>query len=505
MDPLSQSRRNIDKEYGTINRILNQRAGIRRMIERTEKVLEAEGEQYRAYADYVKKVRTEVVDNLAEVVEEAVKNFAAKGFTVHGPADSDEACAIVDEVMAGERFAVKGKSKVTKEIGLTRYLEGKGATVIETDVGDRALQLFAKYHQQMGLAPEKPRHASGPGIGLNRHDFAKVVEKAYDTSFEGLSDDEVVEKEVRLIKEEVINAYENANVGIVGANALSAEGYAVLMHNEGNIGRAALVAKRTGEPSKLIIVTSVEKILPTIEDCITKTRVEAIYATGATPSFIDIVGGPSKTADIERILFKGVSGPSQVHLVLVDNGRLKVSKSRYRQVLTCVSCGRCIFHCPSYDKVGPALGYKGYPGGIGSLYCGLYNSPDEAAENGLFLCTTCGRCEVDCPMSIPTNELIVTMRSEVGFLDDVEFLSGIKASLGQFGNVYSRENSFVKELAADPRVNPKSQRLLYVGCSIAFKYGRTAKAALNLLDKIGLDVQVTADEACCGEPARTHL
>ncbi|MFH1721027.1 MAG: heterodisulfide reductase-related iron-sulfur binding cluster [Candidatus Altiarchaeota archaeon] len=499
--PFEKNIDNVRAEFRTANRLKNMKNGFDRMEERTAKTFEERGEQLRSDAEYIKKVRMEILANLEKNLKETVEAFKAKGFFVHGPYDAEGANKKVAELFEGEKFAVKGKSKVTKEIGLSKYLEGKGFEVVETDIGDRALQHFERFHEEMGLPPEKPRHASGPAIGMNRYDFAKVVAKAYDESFEGLTPDEVAAKEIRLLRQDVIRAYEKANIGITGANVLTRDGYAVIMHNEGNLGRVSMLAKSTGEKSKHIIITSIEKILPSLDDAIRKIRVESIYATGSDPSFLQIVGGPSKTADIERILFKGVSGPTEVHLVLVDNGRMAVAKDEeFRELLACVSCGRCVFHCPTYRSTGPAFGFKGYPGGIGVMQACLYpGDPEAAVENGLYLCTTCKDCALECPMDISAAEIIPKLRVKALEKNLFPDAKAMRKTLSKYKNVYAQDNKKMREGIERKGISKKSDTLFFVGCTTAFKDQDTANTAIKILSNIGVDFTILDDEPCCGE------
>ena len=66
---------------------------------------------------------------------------------------------------------------------------------------------------------------------------------------------------------------------------------------------------------KHIIVTSIDKLYPNIEEAINMLKLCTYYATGASiTSYIEIIAGISKTADIEKMLFKGMQGPEEVIL-----------------------------------------------------------------------------------------------------------------------------------------------------------------------------------------------
>lgn len=493
---------NVREEFLKKERIVNMKLGFKRMIDRTDAVFSKKGRLYEKYAKKVKKTRRKVISSLARNLREAARSFEANGIRVHGPYNTKEAVDKIHELLAGEKLVVKSKSKVTKEIGLSHGLAERGVEVVETDVGDRALQLFEKYHKELGLLPEKPRHASGPGIGLNRYDFAKVLSKAYGVDLSGLDGEELIAKEVSLVRNDVLAAVSKANVGITGANALTLDGAIVVMHNEGNISKTFMLSKLAGGSTKHIVVTSIEKILPTVEDVIAKTKVEAIYATGAPPSYIEIISDKSKTADIERVLFPGVYGPREVHIVLVDNGRSRVAESEFSEVLTCVGCGRCVFNCPAYNKIGPALGYRGYPGGIGTVFCALYKGVETAVENGLYLCTTCGSCSIECPMKIKTHKIIPKLRQEAAGKNLLPELESVRKNISDSGNIFGsdrgeRWSGIEFDFTADSKDEP--EYLLFVGCLTSFQDKENANAVLKILNTLGVKYTILEDEVCCGE------
>ncbi|GEM_PF-970396 len=498
MSSLEKSRESLREEFKKKDCIDNMRRGFERTIERIEETLSKEGELHRRYAKHVRDVRDEVIKNLDEDVKKTVSALKKSGFEVHGPFNATDAVEKVYELLDGEKFLVKSKSKVTKEIMLTEKLGGKGVEIVETDIGDRALQLYNRSRKGEGLPIEKPRHTSGPCIGFSRYDFAKVLEKAYGVKLEGLSPDELAMKEIALLREDVSKAVAKSKIGITGANAITMDGSVVLMHNEGNISKVSMVSQLDGSVTKHIIITSIEKILPTVQDAITKLNVESLYATGARPSYIEILTGKSKTADIERILFTGVYGPKEIHIVLVDDYRSKAAKSEFKEVLRCVSCGRCILNCPTYNCSGPAFGYKGYPGGIGTMFCALKSGAETATENGLFLCTTCGNCKVECPAEIETHELIPKLRANAVESRVVPETKKIVEVLEKNGNVYGEDNA--KRLSNIRFKNSRdAEYLLFIGCNAAFKDNDTANTAIKLLDKIGVKYRILDDEGCCGE------
>ncbi len=327
---------------------------------------------------------------LDEVVEAMTRN----GIRVNIARDSKDAVNLVRAELGGAGLVVKSKSNLTKEIGLVELLERSGVRVIETDIGDRIIQ----------IAQEKASHPTGPASHLSRKDIAHILAGHF-----GRKVRPVAQEIVQAIREEVYGYITQAEIGITGANAIAAdEGAILLQHNEGNIIEVAM------RPAKHIVLAGIEKIYPNIEESLNMLRLQTFYATGAlTTSFINIVSGPSQTADIEKQLIKGVHGPSEVSVILVDNGRSKVAEmSEYRELLYCIGCGQCLLVCPAYRVYGNKFSAAGELGGRGIAYSSLCG--DTNGNEALGWCLTCGKCYQNCPVSINVPGIVHRLRSDAG-------------------------------------------------------------------------------------------
>ena len=195
---------------------------------------------------------------------------------------------------------------------------------------------------------------------------------------------DIVDEARKVLRDEFLGA----DVGITGANMLIADtGSTALVTNEGNGDLTASL------PRVHIVIASIEKVVPTLEDATVLLRLLARSATGQSiTSYTSFFTGPKRSDDI--------GGPEQFHVVLVDNGRSEMLGNAYREMLRCIRCGACLNHCPVYGAVGGhAYGWV-YPGPMGSVLTPLMIGLDEghvlADASSL-----CGRCEAVCPMSIP--------------------------------------------------------------------------------------------------------
>ena len=53
-----------------------------------------------------------------------------------------------------------------------------------------------------------------------------------------------------------------------------------------------------------------------------------------------------------------------------------------------------------------------------AFICVFIEDEETCYDSGLYMCTLCGLCTLNCPVAIPTNEIIENMRklsAEVGF------------------------------------------------------------------------------------------
>lgn len=336
----------------------------------------------------LKKTREFSVGN-EELLNRAIKKLEGNGIKVFPAKSKEEALTLIMKEIGSEKLVVKSKSNVTKEIELTEGLESKGIKIVETDIGDRVLQVLRC----------NPSHPTGPASHLSAKTIAEGL-----TDFYGTDISEDPEDIVRFVRDDIRQYLDKAQVGITGANALTAEeGAVVLAHNEGNIFQ--VIRKK-----KHIIVTATDKVYPAIEDAITMLKILSFNATGSIiPSFVEIISGVSKTADVEKRFFKGVHSPEDVVLILVDNKRAEIIRRGFKEILYCIDCGNCLLHCPMYNTVGNAFASGKNLGGKGLAISFL---SDEDVEKKLELCLTCGHCREHCPLGIDVPSIIRRLRGD---------------------------------------------------------------------------------------------
>jgi L-lactate dehydrogenase complex protein LldG len=104
------------------------------------------------------------------------------------------------------------------------------------------------------------------------------------------------------------------------------------------LSRATVAAAETGT---LVVVSGVDNpttlaFLPEIHFILVRAgdvvgsyevaldRLRAIYGEGSLPRSVNLISGPSRTADIEQTIVRGAHGPKHLHVVILDHARPEV-------------------------------------------------------------------------------------------------------------------------------------------------------------------------------------
>lgn len=335
--------------------------------------------EFEALREEARAIKDHTLAHLDFYLEEFAAKVEVAGGTVHWCADAAEARAAVLAICqaAGARSVTKGKSMISEELGINAHLEQHGIQPIETDLGEYILQ----------IRHETPSHIIAPAFHLNREDW----EASFRAAHTDLPADRVFHERRDILTEaraRLRAKFLAADVGITGANFLVAEsGSSVIVTNEGNGDLTQTL------PRVHIALASIEKVVPTLEDCVSLLRVLARSATGQDFSvYTTFSTGRRRPGDLD--------GPDEYHVVIVDNGRSNMLGSEFQPMLRCIRCAACMNHCPVYGAVGGhAYGWV-YPGPMGSVLTPALIGVDQA---GLLpgASTFCGKCESVCPVKIP--------------------------------------------------------------------------------------------------------
>jgi len=342
----------------------------------------------------LKRRRLANLERLPELLDQFTQRLAAVGGVVHLAKDAAEARDIIGQLCwnagsglpAGTRMVVtKVKSMASEEIELNPYLENLGMEVVETDLGERMVQ----------LTHTRPSHLIAPAIHLTKENAAEVF-----------GTEPTVEAIQSHARASLRKKFIEASVGISGANMAIAEtGTLVLVTNEGNADLTTTL------PPVHIALFGIDKLVASLDDAVAVLRMLPRSGTGQIiTSYVNWITGPSRSADIEQSLTIGVHGPRELHCVILDNGREKMLDNPiFRDALTCIRCGACSNACPPFMAVsGHQFGHI-YNGPIGLVLTPFHHGLDTADLPNT-LCVQCNACQEICPVDIPLPRQILEHR-----------------------------------------------------------------------------------------------
>ena len=343
-------------------------------------------------------IKMHTISRLSDYLEEFECQATERGVQVHWAIDADEHNRIVYEILQqnGVRRLVKSKSMLTEECHLNPYLEERGISVVDTDLGERIVQ----------LRNEPPSHIVLPAIHIKKEEVGDCFHEHLGTEA-GASDPRYLTEAAR---RHLRAQFLAADAGITGVNfAIAETGGFVVCTNEGNADLGVSL------PNLHIACMGIEKLIPRASDLAVFLRLLARSATGQ----------PITTYSSH---FHGPREGGELHIVLVDNGRSAILRSpEFRRSLCCIRCGACMNTCPVYRRSGGHSYESTVPGPIGSILAPMREP--EKHKTLPFACTLCGSCTDVCPVKIDLHHQLFAMRSH---LDQQSQLGGTKKLTMQF-------------------------------------------------------------------------
>ena len=446
----------------------------------------------------LKQRRRANLDRLPELAQRFSERLEAVGGEVHYAKDAADARDIIGQLCwnavttygpAGGHvrpIVTKVKSMAAEEIELNPYLESLGMEVVETDLGERMVQ----------LTNTRPSHLIAPAIHLTKEDAANV----FGTESTVAAIQHHARKSLR-------QKFIDATVGISGANMAIAEtGTIVLVTNEGNADLTTTL------PPVHIALFGMDKLVASLDDAVAMLRMLPRSGTGQRiTSYVNWITGPSRSADIEQSLTIGVHGPSEVHCVILDNGRTRMlDDPNFRDALTCIRCGACSNACPPFMAVGGHQFGHIYSGPIGLVLTPFHHGLHEADLPNT-LCTQCNACQEICPVDIPLPRQILEHRRRGRKSLRKRSLLGIWERPGLADVVLRAGAPFSRLVAGSPRLAPRPYRdrapvasgkgkplTIFASCMVDRMLPEAAMALEHLASAAGFDVGFPKGQWCCG-------
>ncbi|HXZ90502.1 MAG TPA: anaerobic glycerol-3-phosphate dehydrogenase subunit C [Candidatus Dormibacteraeota bacterium] len=359
----------------------------------TEGGTEAAEKVYAAFPDRealleeARRIKQHAIDHLDENLEKFIRVAESVGVHVHRASDAPSAVQLVLSIIqrAGAKLIVKSKSMTGEELDLRQHLEEAGLDVVETDLGERIVQ----------LAHQRPAHMIAPAIHMTVRQITDLFSKHL-----GIDIPPNPERITAIARESLRQDFLAADVGITGANfAIAESGAIILVTNEGN-GRLV-----TSLPPVTIAVFGSEKIISSMTDALTLLRALVMSGVGKNiTSYVTITRGGSKLAKTGL--------PQEQHFVILDNGRSEMRRdSTFQEALYCLRCGACNDVCPTFRIFGGHVFGHIYTGPIGVPWTEYTSTLDDAGEFSP-LCISCGLCQQVCPVSIDIPLLIARVKEQ---------------------------------------------------------------------------------------------
>lgn len=338
--------------------------------------------EWETLRELASQIKHNVLANLDEYLEEFEKNAIVNGAYVHWAADAEEHNRIIHSILQKHniRKFVKSKSMLTEECHLNPYLEQHGIEVIDTDLGERIVQLLE----------EPPSHIVMPAIHLKKEEIGELFYEKLGTE-KGATDPNYLTEAAR---QHLRRHFIESKVALTGVNfAIAETGGVVVCTNEGNADMGVHLA-----PVQIHCM-GLEKIIPKAEHLGVFTRLLARSATGQPVTIY--------TSHHHRPKPGG-----ELHIVIVDNGRSEqLGREDFRNSLKCIRCGACMNTCPIYRRSGGHSYGSTVPGPIGSI---LTPGIDLKKYSDLpFASTLCGSCSDVCPVKIDIHEQLYKWRQVI--------------------------------------------------------------------------------------------
>ena len=320
--------------------------------------------------------------HLDQLLVEFEKNATANGAHGYWAKDAEEYCSIVARILEEHQVKhfIKSKSMLAEECGLNEYLEQKGVEVVESDLGERILQLMHK----------KPSHIVLPAIHVKKEEIGELFVKEMDTE-PGNNDQTYLTHAAR---KNLRRKFIEAEAAMTGANfAVASTGECVVCTNEGNADMG------TSQPKLQITAFGMEKIVPDRDALGVFTRLLARSGTGQ----------PITTYTSH---YRKPRAGGELHIIIVDNGRSRIlGDPDHVKALNCLRCGACMNTCPVYRRSGGYAYTYFIPGPIG-INLGMLKDPQQYYDN-VSACSLCHSCQNVCPAKVDLADQIYCWRQKL--------------------------------------------------------------------------------------------
>ncbi|MGS2738347.1 lactate utilization protein B [Sinomicrobium sp. M5D2P17] len=344
-------------------------------------------------------IKDHTLSRLPEYLQTFEENAVKNGMQVHWAWDDKELREITAKILKenNARSVVKSKSMLTEECGLNPYLEKEGFEVVDTDLGERIVQ----------LRKEHPSHIVVPAIHLKKEEVSDTFHEKMSTE-KGNADPDYL---ASVAREALRKDFMRADAAITGVNFGVAEaGTVVVCTNEGNADMG-VHSKKT-----VIHCMGMEKLVPGYDELAVFIRLLARSATG-------------QPVTVFTSHYRKPRPETTEHIIIVNNKRTDIfADPDFRQAMRCIRCGACMNTCPVYRRSGGHSYHHTVPGPIGSVLAPFYGK--EKNKDLPFASTLCGSCNNVCPVKIDLAGLLYRWRQKLTDETDPDISKKIGMQIG---------------------------------------------------------------------------
>lgn len=322
-------------------------------------------------------IKWKAIENMDRYLLDFETNFTRAGGKVIWANNASEALEELDKLLATYQpsHIATNHAMIHEEIGLPKYLAESKYRADEADLGRYLAQLNGT----------KPSHVIQPAIELSEEKAKalwdtkhpeivpaerKEAEKAAEE--EDLEDeqaapiDAAATKILRSFRKIQRDRATSTDVMISGASHLLADtGSVVISENEGNN------RLHNAFSPYHIVFAGIDKILPSIHDLDLLLPLGALHDHGQRlQRHHSLLTGPQRGRETD--------GPSQMVLILVDNGRSDLlALTEQRQALYWMECGASTNACAMYETIGGGAYQNTYPGPMGAVFTAHLDSEES--------------------------------------------------------------------------------------------------------------------------------
>lgn len=173
------------------------------------------------------------------------------------------------------------------------------------------------------------------------------------------------------------------------------------------------------------------------------------------------------------------------------------------ELVRCLRCAECHPGCPIYqDDMNESYTARGKFRLMRAVMNGELELSDEVVER-IDCCLNCNGCMSRCPAGIDTDMLILKARHELrkAGVPVPANLEAVRRNIAEKRNPFGLPAEERGDWTSPQVVERQSELCYFAGCAVSYSQNKMAKAALRILDSVGIGYTALGrEERCCGDP-----